>query len=341
MKAIAIVSGTLVVYWNSIIISLGLVAGLMLSLALCRDKRCSKAAIFMFFPFMLVFSLVICRFLHWDCNLEMYPSFAAAMTNYSFGGFSIFGVVLGALLAALIVRGLQLTDSIGNLLDTAVPGITLTLSFVRLSAMFGSSCHSKVPVTTPFLQRLPFAVEATDAAGNTDYRFATFFVGFIMFAVVTVILVCLFTAKRDTEMAAGAGKTGNIARLALVICGAIEIVLDSTRSDASMLHFALLKFLNKYVSFISLVMLLCAISILCVFVHYIKINFKAGKNKFVNVLLIIAFTLTVAGAGASEYLVQRYTGMYALYRSVQTVSAFFMIVVVMAAYSRSIVKSDS
>lgn len=338
MNPIAIVDGSLVVYWNTIIIALGLGAGLMLSLALCRDKRCSKAAIFAFFPFVLGFSLVICRFLHWDCNLEMYPSFLSAMTNYRFGGFCIIGVVPAALLAGGIVRLLQLTDSVGNLLDTVAPGMTLSLAFVRLSAMFGNTCHSKVSIRSPFLQRLPFAVATVDAAGNTDYRFATFFASFLALLAVTVFLIAFFVARRDREMVSDAGNTGNVARLALVICCAIEIVLDSTRSDASVLHFALLKFLNKYVSFISLVMLLCAISILCVFIHYIKYSFKAGRGKLGNILLIVGFVLTVAGAGVSEYLVQRYTGMYVLYRTTQTISAILMILVVFTSYRRCVSK---
>ena len=53
---------------------------------------------------------------------------------------------------------------------------------------------------------------------------------------------------------------------------------------------------------------------------------KARHNvKTVNVSLV--------GVGASEYLVQRFTGMFMLYRSIQTLSAALMVFVVFRCYA--------
>ena len=43
--------------------------------------------------------------------------------------------------------------------------------------------------------------------------------------------------------------------------------------------------------------------------------------------------VSLVGVGASEYLVQRFTGMFMLYRSIQTLSAALMVFVVCRCYA--------
>lgn len=338
MNTIAAVYGSTVIYWNSLIIVLGIAAGLCLSLSLCRIQSVSKAAVVSCFPFLLLFSLAFGRFLHWYSNSELYTSFASAMMNHRLGGYCIVGVVPAALLSARIVRLFGLTKRTGALLDVIAPGMTLALAFVRLSALFAAFCRSKVPVTNPLFQRLPFAVASVDTAGNVEYRLATFFLSFLALILITAFAVVFIQRTKDRVYVRGAGNQGNAANIVLLLCCAVEILLDSTRSDASMLNFFLLGFLNKYVSFVSVGMLFCAVYILFVFLHYIKRSIKSSGKIWSAVLLIFAFVVTVVGAGLSEYFVQRYTGMFLLYRSLQGVSVLLMVIVVFAAYKRCVIE---
>ena len=186
-------------------------------------------------------------------------------------------------------------------------------------------------MTVPLLQRLPFAAASTDSAGNVSYKFATFFVSFLLLALLSLVLVWLCVHRRDIPMLRGMSRTGNVARLGLVLFAAIEIVLDSTRSDPVSIHFAFLTMFNKYVGFISVTMFVCAVCILCVFLHYFKGVKRSGTGR--PAPLLAGYIVSLIGVGASEYLVQRFTGMFMLYRSIQTLSAALMVFVVFRCYA--------
>ena len=50
MHAIAISAGSITVYWSSLIIALGVLAGLVMGLSLCRDDKCRASAVLCFYP---------------------------------------------------------------------------------------------------------------------------------------------------------------------------------------------------------------------------------------------------------------------------------------------------
>lgn len=331
MNAIAVSAGRLTVYWNSIVIILGLLSGLLLSLSLC-GKKCRASAVLCFYPLAAVFSVVFSRLIHWYSYMEQYASFAAAITDYGSGGYCITGILLGALLAGAIVRRLGLVWRVGSLFDAVIPGAVMSMAFIRLADVFGTACRSKITVMLPILQRLPFAIAATDSAGNTVYKFATFFMSFVLLLVLSLALVRFCAERCDVRMIPGISGTGNIARIGLVLFAAIEIVLDSTRSDPVSIHFAFLTMLNKYVGFISVTMFACAVSILCIFIHYYKgVRRTPGHGK-AAALLLAGYIISLAGVGGTEYLVQRFTGMFVLYRSIQTLAAALMAFVVCRCY---------
>ena len=239
--------------------------------------------------------------------------------------------MLGVLLAGAVGRWAGFVGRIGSLFDTVLPGVVLSVAILRLSESFGNICRSKISVTAPLLQRLPFAVASTDSAGNVSYKFATFFVSFLLLALLSLVLVRLCVHRRDVPMLRGMSRTGNVARLGLVLFAAIEIVLDSTRSDPVSIHFAFLTMFNKYVGFISVTMFVCAVCILCVFLRYFKAVKRNGTGR--PAPLLAGYIVSLVGVGASEYLVQRFTGMFMLYRSIQTLSAALMVFVVCRCYA--------
>lgn len=338
MNAIAVSAGGYTIYWSSIIIALGVLAGLLLSLSLCRGKKCRASAVICFYPLAVFFSVLFCRIIHWYISMDKYASFGAALTNYAVGGYCIAGIIPAALLAGGIVRALRLVGRVGSLFDAVIPGALMSVAFVRLADIFGTACRSKITVTAPLLCRLPFAFPVTDTAGNVIYRFATFFMSFLLLLILSLILVRLYRQRRDVPMLPGVSSTGNIACLGLAFACAIEIVLDSTRSDPVSMHFVFLDMLNKYVGFISVTMLTCAVCILCVFIRY----YKGAKRRSVlkASLLLVLYLLSLIGVAAAEYLVQRFTGMFILFRSIQTLSALLMSASVWHAYVLCCVEGD-
>ena len=310
MNAIAISVGSITVYWSSLIIALGVLAGLVMGLSLCRDDKCRASAVLCFYPPAILFSVFFSRLIHWYSYMEQYTSFVAAVTDYSAGGYCVSGVVLGVLLAGAVVRWAGLVGRIGSLFDTVLPGVVLSVAVLRLSESFGNICRSKISVT---------------------YKFATFFVSFLLLELLSLVLVRLCVHRRDVPMLRGMSRTGNVARLGLVLFAAIEIVLDSTRSDPVSIHFAFLTMFNKYVGFISVTMFVCAVCILCVFLRYFKAVKRNGTGR--PAPLLAGYIVSLVGIGASEYLVQRFTGMFMLYRSIQTLSAALMVFVVCRCYA--------
>lgn len=330
MNFIAFSLGGTTIYWSSIIIALGLVAGILTSLSLSADDDHHPSAMLCFFPLAVIFSLLIGRLLHWYFCMQQYPGFFSAMTDYSSGGVVVSAVLAGAFLAAVLVCRMGLSQDKWMVLDTAAPGIVLSLAFVRLAHHFGTACRSKVTVSAKIFQRLPFAVASTDAAGNVSYSFAVYFMLFLLFLVAAAVIYRAYVLYVDRPMKRGVEDCGHIARLALVLCSVIEMVLDSTRNDPTSLNFTLLSFLNRYVGFISVVMLVCALSVLFVFIFYMK---RAEcRDSLLKTLLIAGYSLSLAGMGGCEYLVQRFTGMFRLYRSLQVVCGVLMVTVVYKAY---------
>lgn len=329
MNPIAIYSGSIVIYWSAAVITLGIIAGFFLSLSLYSSDGGSTAAMWVLLPLATVLSVFFARVIHWYCHLEQYAGFISAMTNFKVGSYCLPGMLLGTTLAAWLVKKLGLADSTAKLLDALAPGEALTIAMIRLSALFNSSCRSKIIVTNPALQRLPFA---TELASASEYRFATFFVQFLLMLVVTVILAVFWCRRRNLPMRGGDRKSGHVQRMFLVLYGVPELLFDSTRYDSSFAHFTLLKSLNPYAGFVSLVQVISAIAALCVLIHYSKVSIRANGLKLYQWLMWALFAVSVAGVGVSEYLVQRHGDWYLRCYAVMALSCVAMIASIVVLY---------
>ena len=237
MNPIAISTGSTVIYWSAVVIALGIAAGFALSYSLYISHGGRSAAMWLLLPLALLFSVPLCRAIHWYCHPEQYTSFIRAITDYSTGSYCLPGALLGTFLAALVVRGLGLTGNIARLLDCVAPGGALIVVFIRLSALFNSSCRSKIAITTPLLQHLPIGSGITNSMGAVEYRFATFFVQAILMLCVTVLLLYFFFARRRLPMKEGCPRDGNVTWMFLTFHSAVELLMDSTRYDSSFMHF--------------------------------------------------------------------------------------------------------
>ncbi len=329
MNPIAVYSGSIVIYWSAAVITLGIIAGFFLSLSLYTSDGGSAAAMWVLLPLATVLSVFFARVMHWYCHLEQYAGFISAMTSFKVGSYCLPGMLLGTTLAAWIVKKLGLADSTAKLLDALAPGEALTIALIRLSALFNSSCRSKIIVTNPALQRLPFA---TELASASEYRFATFFVQFLLMLVVTVILVVFWCKRRNLPMRGEERRSGHVQRMFLVLYGVPELLFDSTRYDSSFAHFTLLKILNQYAGFVSLIQIISAITALGVLIHYSRAGIKANGLKLYHWLMWALFAASVAGVGVSEYLVQRHGDWYLRCYAVMALSCVAMIASIVVLY---------
>ena len=306
MNEIAVFTGSLTIYWSAIVICLGIAAGLCLSLALYPMDHRHNTAVWVFFPIAVLLSVLFSRTIHWYSHIEQYESLLKSVTDYSTGGYCIQGIILGVLLAAAIVRLLHLTPTAGELLDAVAPGLALCLALIRLSSLFNTNCRGRIVILNSVYQRLPFAVSWTDAAGNVEFRLATFFLEFLALLLITVILCVFFFRHRSEPLWEGFPNQGNVFRMFLILVGIVEIIADSTRYDSALMHFFLIKRLNPYASFISIAQVFSAVMILLVFIRYMRYSVSAIGWSWYHILAILLFIGSLVGIGFfGEYRVQR------------------------------------
>lgn len=314
MNPIAISTGGTVIYWSAIIICLGVAAWFALSLSLNSAQGGKAAALWVMLPIAVILSVFFSRIIHWYCHPESYAGLGRALTDYSIGGYCLPGLLLGVFLAAIIVRKLRLTDDTARLLDAVAPGAALAIALIRLSALFNSSCRSTIIIRDQLFQRLPIGSGVATSSGGVEYRFATFFVQFLLMLVLALILVIFFYKRRDIPMKRGMAG-GHVAMSFLVFYSAIELVLDSTRYDSSFLR------LN---GFVSIVQIVSALSILAVLIYYSCQSVKANGLRPYHWLLWLGFLIGVGGTGVFEYLVQRHGGWYKMCYSVMSLTSAIM-----------------
>ena len=285
--------GGIELYKSALVIALGAAACFVLTAALYPRGNLG-AAPWLFACADVVLTVLICRFLHYYCHSEQYASFWRAMTSYSSGSYVLVGAVPAALAAAWITKAAGLTQNPARLLDCFAPGAVLAAAFIRLSALFNSTCRGKIAVKTAWLRHLPLASPVLSSSGAEDWRFATFFVEFLLLAAVFVIVLRFFFRRRRQAMKAGQKKDGNVALFALLLASAVELLCDSTRYDSSFMHF------NGFVSISQM-----------------------ARGAF-HWAVWVGWFFALAGTGVCEYLVQRHGDWYLSCYLAMAVTCYFM-----------------
>ncbi len=287
-------------YKSALIIALGAAACFMLTFSL-YPRGGLGAAVWLFAAADIILTVLLCRFLHYYCHSEQYDSFLRAMTDYSSGGYVLVGAVPAALAAAWIARAAGLTQNSSRLLDCFAPGAVLAAAFIRLSALYNSTCRGKIAVKRPLLRRLPIASPVLSSSGAEDWRFATFFVEFLLLGLVFFLVLRFFLRRRRQAMKAGQKRDGNVALFALLPASAVELLCDSTRYDSSFLP------IN---GFVSLTQIVCGFAILAPLVVWSVRSIRANGRSAFHWAIWIGWFFSLAGAGVCEYLVQRHGDWY-------------------------------
>ena len=290
MDKLAFISGESFLYWNSIVYTLAAATAIAFFLAFYIGKCGNAVAGFVAVPLSMFLGLIAARFFHWYCRADSYDSFRAAMTDYTSGGYALMGIFLGCFLAACLLRLIRLDRSLPEMLDSMAISGCAGIAVGRLASLFNSSDRGQVLAN---FKSLPIAYPVTNAvSGAVEYRLATFMLQSLV-ALLLFVGLSLFYIRGNKR---GKLKDGDTCLIFLMIYGASQVVLDSTRYDS-------LFFRSN--GFVSVVQVLGALGLgLAIVVFSVRLVRNRGF-KFWQVLLWILITAGIGCGGFMEYYVQR------------------------------------
>lgn len=289
MDKIAFVMGESVIYWNSIVLTLAAATAIFFFLSFYIGKCGNAVAGFAAVPLSIVLSIVLSRLVHWYSRADSYGGFLAAMTDYTSGGYALLGTFAGCLLAAAVLRFVCLHRNLPEMLDCMSMAGLAGISVGRLASFFNSSDRGNVMEN---MHSLPFAWPVTNTvSGAVEYRLATFVIQAAVALVLFIALTIFFVKGQKKGL-----KDGDTCLIFLLIYGASQVVLDSTRYDS-------LFFRSN--GFVSIVQVFAALALGFAIVMFSIRMVKARGFKFWQVLLWIVIAGFIGGAGYMEYYVQR------------------------------------
>ena len=290
MDKLAFISGETFLYWNSIVYTLAAATAICFFLAFYIGKCGNAVAGFAAVPLSIAIGLVAARFFHWYCRADSYEGFLSAMTDYTSGGYALMGVFLGCFLAAWLLRLIRLQRSLPEMLDCMAIAGCAGIAVGRLASLFNSSDRGQVLAD---FKSLPIAWPVTNAvSGAVEYRLATFMLQSLV-ALALFVGLSLFYIRGNQRCKL---KNGDTSLVFLLIYGASQVVLDSTRYDS-------LFFRSN--GFVSVVQVLGALGLgLAIFV-FSKRMVKEYGFKFWQLLLWIPIAAGIGCGGFMEYYVQR------------------------------------
>lgn len=271
--------------WSGIVVALAALGAAVLFLGIYLEKTGNGAAGCLAAALSVSLGVVLSRLLHWYCYTETYESLRQALTDFHTGGFGLLGAFAGCLLGAGISRMGKRRGDLPQMLDAMAIAGSAGIAVGRLGGFFQSADRGQVLES---FRTLPWAWPVTNAvSGATEYRLATFFLQALVAGALAVGL-WLFSRR---------ARQGDTALVFLLIYGASQIVLDSTRYDS--LYFRW----NGFVSIEQVVFALALVGIIGVFSRRM-IRCRGFQGRFVALWCGIAVLL--GGAGYMEYHVQRH-----------------------------------
>ncbi len=291
MDKLAWISGETFLYWNSIVYTLAAATAIAFFLAFYLGKCGNAVAGFAAVPLSIALSLVAARFFHWYCRADSYDGFLSAMTDYTSGGYALMGVFLGCFLSAGALRLIRLDRSLPEMLDCMAISGCAGISVGRLASLFNSSDRGQVLAN---FKGLPVAWPVTNVvSGAVEYRLATFMLQTLV-ALALFVGLAVFYIRGNKR---GNLKDGDTCLIFLLIYGASQVVLDSTRYDS-------LFFRSN--GFVSVVQVLGALGLGFTIFVFSRRMVKSWGLRFWQFLLWIPMAAGIGCAGFMEYYVQRH-----------------------------------
>ena len=291
MDRIAFIINEVFLYWSQIILALAAVAAICFFLSFYLKKSGNGLAAALAVPGCVALSLPLARLVHWYCQTGNYSSLEAALSDYSTGGFALMGVFAACLIVAVVLRLLQISKNLPEMLDAMTLAGAAGIAVGRLNSLFNSSDRG---VLISRFTELPLVYPVSNAVtGTQEYRLATFMLQAMVAAAIFLVLVVFWSlGQRNNKV-----KDGDTALLFFSWYGASQIVLDSTRYDSMFLHSN---------GFVSIVQILGCVALVLPIIFFSVRMVKARRFHFWYILLWIVILGTLGGAGYMEYYVQRH-----------------------------------
>ena len=199
------------------------------------------------------------------------------------------GVFLGCFLAALLTRILFLQRDLPEMLDCMAIAGCAGIAVGRLASLFNASDRGN----TVSFESLPFAYPVTNTvSGAVEYRLATFMIQ-AMVALALFLILSIFYIRGNKKNKL---RSGDTALIFVLIYGASQVVLDSTRYDS-------LFFRSN--GFVSVVQVLGALGLGLGIFAFSKRMVKAVGFKWWQVFLWLLIAAGIGCGGFMEYYVQR------------------------------------
>ena len=292
MEKVAFINGGTFIYWSSIILTIAVVAAVAIFAALYLWKSKNGMALSLTIPVAILLSVVLGRWIHWYCLTDSYESLNAAMTDYTWGGYALMGAFVGCLLTACLMRLVRASTNLPQMLDCMSLAGGVGIAVGRLASLFNASARGQIVADT---WELPFAYPVTNAvSGAAENRLATFMLQSLSTAVIVALIVpyMIVCALRRKKL-----RDGDVTLLFLLMYGACQIILDSTRYDSLFM---------RANGFVSMVQILSLIGVVAAIVLFSIRMVKARGFKWYFILFWVALLGTMGGAGYMEYYVQRH-----------------------------------
>ena len=290
MDKIAYIVGQTYLYWQSLILMFAVATAIFMFAGLYIGKSGNIAGAAVAVPVAMAASLLLARLVHWYCQSAAYESFAAAMTDWTSGGFALMGVFAGCLLTACLLRLVRITRNLPQMLDCMVLAGSAGIAVGRLACLYSAADRGMILEN---LKTLPLAFPVINPiTGQTEYRLAIFMLQAIVTGVIFLVLLLAWLVGRKGK----ALPDGETTLRFLLLYGTAQ-ALDSTRYDSLFLRS------NGFVSVVQILSLLAILTVIVIFsVRMVKLR---GWNKaFLGLWLgELAF---LSGAGYMEYYVQRH-----------------------------------
>ena len=298
------------IYWSSVLLFVAVCVAILMFLALYIGRSGKIGVAFSAVPLAAVLSCFCARVIHWYCFSEIYSGFAAAMTDYSQGGFALVGVFAGCALTVglLAVRGY--VQEPGQMLDCMCLAGGVGIAVGRLSSFFTTADRGQLLEN---IQTLPMAAPVINVVSKaTEYRLATFVLQAIATGAITLVLLVFYLSRRGRKW-----KNGEVSLLFLLCYCTAQVILDSTRYDA--MYF-------RSNGFVSVVQVLGAVAVVAITVLFsVRLVKKRGWHfGYIPVWVLMAGLLGCAGY--MEYYVQRHGNQAAMSYSIMSAALWSFVI---------------
>ena len=320
MEKIAFIINDTFVYWSQIILMLAAVAAAAFYGAFYIKKGGGFFAYAASLLLTTVVGVPLSRLVDWYCNEGAYESFQVAMTDYTQGSYALIGIFVAAFGVACLLRLLQISDSLPQMLDCMALGGSIGIAVGRLSSMFNGTGWG---VILPDEVGFPVTYPVENAvSGAMENRLSIFMIQSALAAAVAALLMLymLWRVIRRKKL-----PDGEIFLLFLLFYCSCQVICDSPRIDALFFPF------NKFVRIVQI------FGLVAMLVPVVLYGVRMVRRKGFRWPHVIPWVLILGAlgmAGYMEYYVQR-NGHMAL-RAYTIMTASMLVVILMALIMRFI-----